>query len=106
MNNPIQGLPGLGTPLGEARNAVATSNRAATDSTQSSPSGSGGDRVDLTESARAIRDSEQVQGNAPAVDAGRVEAIRQEIAEGRYSVSAERIADRLLGLEQQLGGAA
>lgn len=105
MNNSINGLPARSAPPSETRNAGTATTPSATDASKAAP-GSGSDRVDLTESARAIRDSEQVQGSAPAVDAGRVEAIRREIAEGRYNVSAERIADRLLGIERQLGGAA
>lgn len=66
--------------------------------------GAGQDRIELTESARSIRESERTQSTASAVDSGRVAAIRQALAEGRLPVSAEGIAAGLLSIEKLLAG--
>jgi flagellar biosynthesis anti-sigma factor FlgM len=39
----------------------------------------------------------------PELDAGRVAAVQQAIDSGQYTVSPQRIAARLLQLEQDLG---
>jgi negative regulator of flagellin synthesis FlgM len=61
----------------------------------------GADRVQLTESARAIGAATR-SADAP-VDTQRVEHIRQAIADGTYKVDAQRVADRLISLEKQIG---
>lgn len=61
----------------------------------------GGDRVQLTESARALGAATHAK-DAP-VDTQRVEHIRQAIANGTYKVDAQRVADRLISLEKQIG---
>lgn len=66
--------------------------------------GSSQDRIELTDSARSIRESERVQSTASAVDSGRVAAIRQALAEGSLSVSPERIAEGLVSIETLLSG--
>lgn len=68
------------------------------------PPGAGQDRIELTDSARAIRETERAQSAASAVDSGRVAEIRQALAEGSLSVSAERIAQGLLSIETLLSG--
>ena len=40
----------------------------------------------------------------PAFDAGRVAEIRQAIAEGKFSINAEAIADRLIASAKELVG--
>lgn len=60
-----------------------------------------GERVQLTDSARAI-DAASRAADAP-VDARRVEQLRQAIAAGTYHVDPQRVADRMLALERQIG---
>jgi negative regulator of flagellin synthesis FlgM len=60
-----------------------------------------GDQVQLTESARAI--GAAARGTDAPVDAKHVERIRQAIADGTYQVDAQRVADRLIALERQIG---
>lgn len=99
MSNHISGLGGANAPPLDTRNAPKQAETEA-----AAPARSEGDRVNLTESARAIQQSEQAQSAAPAVNAERVAAIRQELASGRLTISPERIADGLLALERQLAG--
>ncbi|PKM15902.1 MAG: flagellar biosynthesis anti-sigma factor FlgM [Gammaproteobacteria bacterium HGW-Gammaproteobacteria-2] len=99
MNNNISGLGGANAPPLEARTAPKQAEAEA-----AAPARREGDRVNLTESARSIQQSEQAQSAAPAVNAERVAAIRQDLAAGRLSISPERIADGLLAIERQLAG--
>lgn len=101
MENKINGLSGSAPRALEPRQSVKGA-----EPDTAAPVRRDGDRVDVTDSARSIQQSERAQATAPAVDAGKVAAVRQELAEGRFAISPERIADRLLSIEQQLVGKA
>lgn len=60
-----------------------------------------GDSVQLTASARALGAASR-SADAP-VDTKRVERIRQAIADGTYKVDAQRVADRIISLDKQIG---
>jgi negative regulator of flagellin synthesis FlgM len=60
------------------------------------------DRVDLSAGAKALRSAAGAVANLPAVDASRVDAIRQAISEGRYHVDPVRLAQKFLELENDL----
>jgi len=62
--------------------------------------------VHLTGASRQLAAVEQSLRELPAVDELRVSAVRQRMAGGDYKVDPQRIADRLLGLERDLGRAA
>jgi negative regulator of flagellin synthesis FlgM len=64
------------------------------------------DSVHITASARLLASLSQAVNSAPDVDAARVAAVQQAISAGQYRINPERIANRLLQLEQDLGGAA
>lgn len=61
-----------------------------------------GDRVELTDSARRIQALEARIADMPDVDEARVAEVRERIAEGRFEIDADRIAERLLAAEKQL----
>ena len=63
------------------------------------------DSVRLTDSARALQDAAKVDGQS-AIDAKRVEKIRQAIADGSYQVNPAAIADKMIALDAQIGGPA
>ncbi len=67
-----------------------------------SPASPDGDSVQLTQSARAMMDAAASSSDVP-VDAERVAQIREQIANGTYRVDAQRVADRLISMERQLG---
>ena len=69
---------------------------------QRSPDSSAGDQVTLSPKARNLKQLEAHVGKADAFDRDRVEQIRSAIAEGRYHVDAERLADKFIELESLL----
>ena len=60
------------------------------------------DQLKLTDSARALQEAARL--DTAAVDPQRVERIRQALADGSYQIDPGKIADRMLSLEQQIGG--
>lgn len=60
------------------------------------------DQVTLSTEARALKRLEAQVAGADSFDGDRVEQIRAAIAEGRYHVDAERLADKFLELENLL----
>lgn len=66
--------------------------------------GAGSNAVNITDQAKQLASLEQALQTLPAVDEARVAEIRSAIQDGRYQVNPERIADKLLRLEQELSG--
>jgi negative regulator of flagellin synthesis FlgM len=60
------------------------------------------DRLSLTEAAASIKNVETKLAQTPIVDSGRVERIREAIADGSYEINPHRVADRLLQFEFML----
>lgn len=59
--------------------------------------------VQLTGAARNLAAMEQSLVALPAVDESRVAAVKRRLENGEYRIDAQRIADRLLHLESELG---
>ncbi len=62
------------------------------------------DSVTLTESARQLSELSSEVAAGEAVDIGRVETVRQSLDEGTYQIDPQQIAERLLTLEEDIGG--
>lgn len=62
------------------------------------------DTVSLTNTAAQLRSLENSLAELPVVDTQRVESIKQAIADGSYQINAQRVADKLINLEQGLAG--
>ena len=60
------------------------------------------DSVPLTDTAAKLSELQAEVNAAEGVDLERVEAIREQIADGSYQVDADRIADALMTMEQEL----
>lgn len=60
------------------------------------------DSVQLTDTAAKLSELQAEVNAAEGVDLERVEAIREQIADGSYQVDADRIADALMTMEQEL----
>lgn len=61
------------------------------------------DRVALSSRGQSLNRLEENLANTPDVDRVRVDNIKQAIAEGRFEVDAERIAENILNQEDLLG---
>ena len=60
------------------------------------------DSVQLTDTAARLAELQAEVSAADGVDLQRVEAIRQQIADGSYEVDADRVADALMTREKDL----
>lgn len=102
MNTTISnnGLPMLPQP--PSGQGSATQNATGTTGTEAASGATGGDdRVQLTDSAKAMQEAARTHSGAE-VDTKKVEQLRQALANGSYKVDPSRIADRMLSLESQL----
>ena len=92
--------PGSSNPIEKMRtgNAVNASSGEATASPQT-------DSVHITQSARSLAALAQAVNDTPDIDTGRVAAVQQAIDSGQYTINPERIAARMVQLEQDLGAA-
>ena len=61
-----------------------------------------GDRVTLTQTAQQMQELEAAVRREPVVDNNRVQALKTAIANGEYSIDANRIAEKLMRIEDDL----
>ena len=104
MSNEIKGLGAGQPPVTESRQQPrpAAVGGVRAQQPRTSRAGAGGDRVELGSQALVAEARRRIE-ETPAVDRSRVEAVRAALAEGRYEVRPERIAERLLAMERLLG---
>lgn len=103
MTNKINGLDNHALRVG-AGAAVARSTAEKSAVAQDKPAGTATVEVQITGAARNLAALEQKLRDAPAVDEARVAAIRKKLEDGSYQIDPQRVADKLLGLERDLGG--
>lgn len=103
MNTTISnnGLPKLPQATNQPGNGPATES-SATAVSAGTAAAQGDDQVKLTDSAKALQQAAST--STSTVDSQRVERVRQSLADGSYKIDAGRIADRMIAMEQQLGG--
>jgi negative regulator of flagellin synthesis FlgM len=70
--------------------------------TASAPGSGGGDRVQLSPLSSQLQAIESSMADTPVVDSARVAEIRQAIAEGRFKVNPDAVADHLLQTAREL----
>jgi len=68
----------------------------------SAPSSGGGERVQLSALSAQMQAIESSMADTPVVDSARVAEIRQAIAEGRFKVNPDAVADNLLQTAREL----
>lgn len=92
----------LGNKVGEAGSTgkVSGDKRSPESSGQGAASS---DTVNLTSGAKLLERLEKSLASLPDVDAGRVDEIKQAIANGEYEIDAEAIASAMIRLERSLG---
>lgn len=86
----------------ERQDARVSSNDSESSSTSSAAQTKPADSVQLTDTAAKLSELQAEVNAAEGVDIERVEAIRAQIADGSYEVDADRIADALMTMEQEL----
>lgn len=87
-------INGLGKPGGAVPSRPASSPASGNGSAPSTAAG--GDSVNLTDTARQLQELTRTAANAESVDPERVAAVRQELADGQYTIDSRQIAERLL----------
>lgn len=100
MANKIDGFDSRPVRTGGDRPVERADSRAKTE--QAGAANPGDSSVKLTDAARRLAALERVIASVPDVDVARVAELRSAIESGRYTVDAERIANRLLDLEREL----
>jgi len=68
----------------------------------SAPNSGGGDRVQLSPLSSQLHAIESSMADTPVVDSARVAQIRQAIADGRFKVNPDAVADSLLQTAREL----
>jgi negative regulator of flagellin synthesis FlgM len=68
----------------------------------SAPNPSGGARVQLSPLSSQLQAIESSMADTPVVDSARVAEIRRAIAEGRFKVNPDAVADHLLQTAREL----
>lgn len=81
--------------------AVSAANAQAQANTKAA---TGSDSVQITDRARELQSLASRLSKEPSVDTEKVSRLRQEIADGRYSVNNQRLASKILGLERDFKG--
>lgn len=106
MANRIKGLDGgsIGSGSSNPIEKIRSSTVVNSATSESSPSIQA-DSVSITASARTLAALSQAVNDTPDVNTERVAAAQQAISSGQFSINPERIATRLLRLEQDLGAA-
>ena len=100
MVNKIDDTSTYRPKVGETNQHAKLDRSQNTDTRSSSPTRS--DQISLTSSAQLLKELGDTISASPDTDQSRVQAIRQALADGSYDLSASRIADKLLNLEDQL----
>ncbi|MCD7100241.1 flagellar biosynthesis anti-sigma factor FlgM [Stenotrophomonas sp. MMGLT7] len=62
------------------------------------------DSLRLTGEASGLQAIQRELSAAPAVDSGRVQAVRSSLESGSYKIDADAIASKMIALDQQLAG--
>jgi negative regulator of flagellin synthesis FlgM len=103
MNTKINGVETR--PVAVTGSQPVTRARDATTGDDSAASAAGGADVSITSGARQLADLEKAIAALPVVDDARVAATALALEQGRYEVDPQRIADRLIRLDQELSTA-
>ena len=101
MTNKIGGYGNRPVHTGTGK-SVSRERDAGTSASQSAEAGKAATPVRVSEQARQLAQLERAVQDAPVVNEARVAAVRLAIEEGRYEVVPERIADKLLRIENEL----
>ncbi len=99
MSNSIDTSSAIAPTLTSATDRLSSARSAYTSaaSTAAPAARSTEDTVQITGDAMQLQSLDRSIGGEPSFDSARVEALRAAIAEGRYQVDADRVADKMMG---------
>ena len=100
MSTKIGGFDNRPVPLSTGRSVKRSSDSGSSAATDSA--NSAGDSH-ITDSAKHLAELEQTLQALPAVNDARVADVSGRLANGSYEINAERIADKLLNSERDIG---
>ncbi|MEX2475215.1 flagellar biosynthesis anti-sigma factor FlgM [Marinobacter sp.] len=63
-----------------------------------------GDNVNLSNQAKNLKQLEQKLGDYPEMDDDRIEQIRTALADGSYKIDAEKLAQKMLDMDESIFG--
>ena len=101
MTTKIDGYQNRPVQVGTEK-SVSRTRDGATSSAETAASKKDSGAVQITGQARQLAALEQTVKALPIIDEARVAEIRQAIDEGKYRIAPERIADKLLRMNQEL----
>lgn len=84
------------------RNTAPVAGKDAPAQAEAPPAKGGKDQVVISEQAQGLRKLQASIGDLPDTDSNRVSALRQAIADGKFEINAERIAENMLNQDALL----
>ncbi|WP_297794598.1 flagellar biosynthesis anti-sigma factor FlgM [uncultured Marinobacter sp.] len=82
----------------------STQNTQAPEQAKSQAQGARGENVNLSSQAKNLKQLEQKLGDYPEMDDGRIEQIRAALADGSYKIDAEKLAQKMLEMDESIFG--
>lgn len=101
--NTNNSLDSVSTKGARSKPAAPAADSKASVSTPAAPTPKGGDQVVLSEQAQTLGRLQGKIDSAPDVNLEKVAEIRRAIAEGRFEINPERIAENMLNQNELLG---
>lgn len=71
---------------------------------KSQTQGARGENVNLSNQAKNLKQLEQKLGDYPEMDDNRIEQIRAALADGSYKIDAEKLAQKMLEMDESIFG--
>lgn len=71
---------------------------------QAKAQGARGENVNLSSQAKDLKQLEQKLGNYPEMDDDRIEQIRTALEDGSYKIDAEKLAQKMLEMDESIFG--
>ncbi len=103
MSQKIDGTLPTSAALRSSSVSTKTSSAGSSDSSPVAAA-SGSDSLKLTGEASNLQALQRSLSQAPAVDTSRVQAVKDALASGGYSINPGTIANRMMDLNSQLSG--
>ncbi len=104
MSNKIHGYGQPQPPVTRGSHGTTAPDVTRADGKPVEPVAPARDAVSLTDTALLMRKLEEAVAKASAVDAAHVAQVKEKIARNEYVVDSQRVADKMIHQERELGG--